>query len=99
MALHEAILRKDLAAIRKMSLPGEMPDMSDEDLRKGLELMALMSPEKIVIEDGYVRGDDAVLYMSGIQGGEKQYGVVRLSRTGGNWRPAGEKWSNTPPKR
>ena len=99
MALHEAILRKDLAAIKKMSLPGEMPNMSDEDLRKGLELMALMSPEKIVIEDGYVRGDDAVLYMSGIQGGEKQYGVVRLSRTGGNWRPAGEKWSNTPPKR
>jgi hypothetical protein len=98
MALHQAILRKDLAAIKKMSLPGEMPDMSDEDLKKGLELMAAMAPEKIVIEEGYVRDDDAVLYMTGMQGGEKQYGTVRLSRVAGNWRPAGEKWSNTPPK-
>ena len=98
MALHQAILRKDIAAIKKMGPPGEMPDMSDEDLKKGLDLLALMTPEKIVIEDGYVRGDDAVLYMSGMQGGEKQYGTVRLKRTNGSWRPAGEKWSNTPPK-
>jgi len=99
MQLHRAILRKDLATIRKMSRPGEMPDMSDEDLKKGLELMAAMTPEKIVIEDGYVRDDDAVLYMTGFQGSEKQYGTVRLSRIAGNWRPAGEKWSNTPPER
>jgi hypothetical protein len=59
--------------------------------------MAAMTPEKIVIEDGYVRDDDAVLYMTGLQGGEKQYGTVRLSRIAGNWRPAGEKWTNTPP--
>lgn len=98
MALHRAILRKDLATIRKMSRPGEMPDLSDEDLKKGLELMAAMAPEKIVIEDGYVRDDEAVLYMTGLQGGEKQYGTVRLSRIAGNWRPAGEKWTNTPPK-
>ncbi|MGH9443767.1 MAG: hypothetical protein ACRD16_16000, partial [Thermoanaerobaculia bacterium] len=96
--LHEAIARKDLAAIRKLSPPGGMPDMSDEDLRKGLELLAVMSPEKIVIEDGYVRGDDAVLYMAGVQGGEKQYGTVRLSKIGGIWRPAGEKWKNSPSK-
>ncbi len=98
MALHAAILRKDVATIRKMSRPGEMPDISDDDLKKGLELMAAMTPEKIVIEDGYVRDDDAVLYMTGLQGGEKQYGTVRLSRIAGSWRPAGEKWSNTPPQ-
>ena len=98
MALHAAILRKDVAMIRKMSRPGEMPDMSDDDLKKGLELMAAMTPEKIVIEGGYVRDDDAVLYMTGLQGGEKQYGTVRLSRIAGSWRPAGEKWSNTPPQ-
>ena len=98
MALHQAILRKDIAAIKKMGPPGDMPDMSDEDLKKGLELLAIMAPEKIVIEEGYVRGDDAVLSMSGMQGGEKQYGTVRLKRVNGSWRPAGEKWSNTPPK-
>jgi hypothetical protein len=97
MALHEAILRRDLAAVKRMSRPGEMSDLSDEDLKKGLELLAIMSPEKVVIEEGYVGGDDAVLYMTGMQGGERQYGTVRLARAGGTWRPAGEKWSNTKP--
>jgi len=96
-AVHDAILRRDLPALKKMSRPGELPDLPDDELKKGLELMALMSPEKIVIEEGYVSGDEAVLYMTGMQAGEKQYGSVRMTRMGGAWRPAGEKWSNKKP--
>ena len=96
LSLQDAIRRKDLAAIRKMK-PADMPDMPDEDLRKGLEIMAAMTPPKITIDDGYVAGDAAVLYVSGVLENEKQYGTVRLSRVGGAWRPAGESWSNKPP--
>jgi len=96
LSLQEAIRKKDLAAIRKMN-PAEMQDVSDEDLRKGLEIMAAMTPLKITIDDGYVAGDSAVLYVSGLVEGVKQYGTVKLSRNGGAWRPAGESWSNKPP--
>ena len=96
LSLQEAIRKKDLAAIRKMN-PAEMQDISDEDLRKGLEIMAAMTPLKITIDDGYVAGDSAVLYASGLVEGVKQYGTVKLSRVGGAWRPAGESWSNKPP--
>lgn len=96
LALQEAIRKKDLAAIRKAK-PADAPDMSDEDLRKGLEIMAAMTPAKISIDDGYVAGDAAVLYVSGVLEGEKQYGTVKLAKVGGAWRPAGESWSNKPP--
>lgn len=96
LALQDAIRKKDLAAIRKAK-PADMPDMSDEDLRKGLEIMAAMTPAKITVDDGYAAGDAAVLYVSGVLEGEKQYGTVKLSRVGGAWRPAGESWSNKPP--
>jgi hypothetical protein len=99
LALQDAIRKKDLAAIRKGAKPADMPDMSDEDLRKGLEIMAAMTPVRITIDDGYVAGDAAVLYVSGILEGEKQYGTVKLSRVGGAWRPAGDSWSNKPPSR
>ena len=96
LALQDAIRKKDLAFIRKAK-PADQPDMSDEDLRKGLEIMAAMTPPKITIDDGYVAGDAAVLYVSGVLEGEKQYGTVKLARLGGAWRPAGESWSNKPP--
>jgi hypothetical protein len=97
LALHEAIVKKDLAAVKKLAGPGSIPELSDEDLKKGLEMMAALSPEKIKIEDGYVSGDDAVLYLTGTLGGEKQYGTVRMEKSSGSWKPAGEKWSNTKP--
>jgi hypothetical protein len=96
LALQDAIRKKDLTFIRKAK-PADSPDMSDEDLRKGLEIMAAMTPPKITIDDGYVAGDAAVLYVSGVLEGEKQYGTVKLSRVGGAWHPAGESWSNKPP--
>ena len=98
LALQDAIRKQDIAAIKKMK-PADMPDMSDEDLKKGLALMAAMTPEKISIDEGYVAGDAAVLYVSGLLEKEKQYGTVNLKKVGGAWHPAGEKWSNTPPAR
>jgi hypothetical protein len=95
-AFKDAIRKKDLAAVRKMK-PPDMPDLPDADLRQGLEAMAAMTPEKLKVDDGYVAGDSAVLYVSGTLGGQKQYGTVRLSKIGGAWRFGGEKWSNKPP--
>ena len=97
-ALHNAIQKRDLAAVRKMK-PADMPDMPDEDLKKGLELMAMMTPAKVTIDDGYVKGDAAVLYVSGTQEGQKQYATIRLTRSAGAWRVGAESWSDKPPSK
>lgn len=95
-AFQDAVRRKDLAAIRKLK-PADVPDMPDDDLKKALELMAAMSPTKVTITEAYINGDTAALYLTGFQGGEKQYGTVRMNKSGGVWRATQEKWSNTPP--
>jgi hypothetical protein len=96
LAFHEAVQKKDLEAVRKWK-PADMPDVSDEELKQGLELMAAMSPAEIKVDDGYVAGDSAVLYVSGTVEGEKQYGTVRMARSEGAWRLTKQKWSNKPP--
>jgi hypothetical protein len=98
LALHAAIQKKDLAAVRKMK-PADMPDMPDEELKKGLELMAIMTPAKVTINDGYVKGDTAVLYVSGTQEGQKQYATIRMARSSGAWHVGDEKWSDKPPSK
>lgn len=95
-AYQQAVQKKDVAAIRKLK-SADMPDMSDKDIREALELMAAMSPSKITISEGYVKGDDAVLYVTGLEDGQKRYGTVRMSRVGGEWQPSNEKWSDKPP--
>ena len=98
LAFEDMIRRKDVAGIRKLK-PAGAPDMSDEDLKAGLELMAAMTPEKITIDDGFVSGDLAVLYVSGTQGGQKQYGTVRMTKSDGAWHPGDQKWSDKPPEK
>jgi hypothetical protein len=96
LAFHAAVQKKDASAVRKWK-PADMPDVSDEELKQGLELMAAMSPPKINVDDGYVAGDSAVLSVSGIVDGEKQYGTIRMVRSEGAWRMTKQKWSNKPP--
>jgi hypothetical protein len=98
LAFHDAVQRKDLAAIRK-SKPADLPDMPDEDLKKGLEVMAAMSPAKVAVQEGFSNGDTAVLYVTGMQGTQKQYGTVQMSRSGGQWRMTKESWSDKPPEK
>lgn len=98
LAFHDAVQKKDLVAIRK-SKPADLPDMSDEDLKKGLEVMAAMSPPKVTVEDGVMTGDTAVLYVTGMLGVQKQYATVQMSRSGGQWRMTKESWSDKPPQK
>ena len=97
-AFEDAVRRKDLAAIRKLK-PADMPDMPDNDLRQALEIMAAMSPEKVVVDDGYIAGDTAVLYVSGTQDGRKSYGTIRMKRVGDNWLATNQNWSDKPPEK
>jgi hypothetical protein len=95
-AFKEAIRKKDVAAVRKAK-PPDMPDLPDAELRQAMDAMAMMTPENLKIDSGYVAGDAAVLYVSGTLNGQRQYGTARLSKSGGAWRYAGEKWSDKPP--
>lgn len=98
LAFEDMIRRKDIAGLRKLK-PAGVADMSDEDLKAGLELMAAMTPAKISIDDGYIDGDSAVLYVSGEQEGKKQYATVRMAKTDGLWRATDQKWADKPPER
>jgi hypothetical protein len=94
----KAIRDKDIAALRKMA-PAPEPEMSDSELRQGVELMAALSPSDLKITRGYVKGDRAVLYLEGTFEGEKQFGTVELVKKGPDWMLEKEHWSNTPPKK
>jgi hypothetical protein len=97
MAFDKAIRTKDAAAIRKMN-PSETKDVSDKDMSDMLELMAAMSPANVKIVEGYQSGDTAVLYLTGVEGGQKRYGTVTMKKSGGAWLPGGQKWSDKPAK-
>jgi len=47
------------------------------------------------IEDGYVKGNIAVLYVTA----RGQYGTVRMSRIEGVWKIGPRKWSDHPPRK
>jgi hypothetical protein len=97
LAFEDMIRRKDIAGLKKLK-PQGVADMSDEDLKAGLEIMAAMTPAKISIDDGYIDGSSAVLYVSGMQDGKKSYGTVRMTKTD-VWRATEQKWSDKPPEK
>jgi hypothetical protein len=97
MAWEKALKDKDVAAMKKFK-PADAPDMPDADLKEAAELLAAMSPSNIKFVDGYINGDDAVLYLTGSEGTEKMYGTVPMKKSGGVWRAVKPSWSNTPPK-
>ena len=97
LAFEAAVQRKDIAAVRKLK-PADMPDMPDEELKQGLEIMAAMSPTKVTVDDGYIAGDTAALYVSGLEEGQKRYATVRMVKgPDGIWRAVQQKWSDKPP--
>jgi hypothetical protein len=98
LAFEDLIRKKDVAGLRKLK-PQGVADMSDEDLKAGLELMAAMTPQKISIDDGFIDGDSAVLYVSGSVDGKKQYGTIRMTKGDGVWRATDQKWSDKAPER
>jgi hypothetical protein len=93
-----AVQKRDLATIRRLK-PASMPDASDEALRKTLAVLAEMSPKEIKLVEGFQKGDLAALYLTGSEDGQKQYGTVRMEKSGGVWRAVDQKWSDRPPKK
>lgn len=98
LAWQEAVRKRDLAAIRRLK-PASMPDLPDDKLKKAIETMVEMSPKEIKLVEGYQKGDLAALYVVGVEDGEKQYGTIRMEKTGDVWRVTDEKWSDQPPKK
>lgn len=97
-AFEAAIRNKDLATVRKMK-PAEEPDLTDEELTQRLELLSLLMATDVQITDGYIDGDHAVLYLTGMSEGEKQYGTAELVKTPETgWTMSKQNWSNVPPQ-
>ncbi|MDA8241901.1 MAG: hypothetical protein M0Z67_16240 [Nitrospiraceae bacterium] len=97
MAYLKAIRDNDIAALRKTNLASKMQNATDEELKRGIEFLAAMTPADAKVTRGYVKGDKAVLYLEGTQEGEKQYGTVEFAREKKAWYIVKENWSNTPP--
>jgi hypothetical protein len=97
MALHAAIVQRDLAAVLKLN--GAMPDpLPPEDkLKAGLEFMAEMEPDAPKITSGFIRGDRAVLYVTGVKENVAQYGTVEVARRNGAWLVTRQSWSDSAP--
>ncbi|MGE5300829.1 MAG: hypothetical protein ACM3MB_07680 [Acidobacteriota bacterium] len=97
MAYLKAIRDKDIAALRKTAPASKMQNATDEELQRGIEFLAAMTPADPKITRGYVKGDRAVLYLEGTQEGERQYGTVEFAREEKAWYIVKEHWGNTPP--
>lgn len=67
-------------------------------MKAGLEFMASMQPDQPKITSGFVRGDRAVLYVTGVQERATQYGTVEVVRKNGAWVVMRQSWSDAPPK-
>jgi hypothetical protein len=98
-AYRKAIRDKDISALRRTAPDADTKEISDSDLEKVIEFMTTISPVTTKITRGYVKGDRAVLYVSGVLEGKKQYGTVELVVKGKTWFIVQENWSNTPPKK
>lgn len=95
-----AVQKKDLKTVKKFApSPEEGIDYNDEELKDMIEFMAELTPKDLKITKGFVKGDRAVLYVTGTLEGEKQYGTVEMIKKEGSWRVKEESWSDTPPEK
>lgn len=94
MAYYEALKKKDNAAMRMIMSLG--PDVSDTELKEQVEMMNAIMPENVKIESGYAKEDKAVLYLTGMLDGQKQYGTVGMEKKNSEWRITKENWSDKP---
>lgn len=91
----KAVKEKNIAVVRTMA-PPKIAGKSDAELLMVMEFLADMTPKDLKITEGYMSGDAAVLYVTGTEDGERQYGTIPLSKSGRYWIVGDQKWSNTP---
>jgi hypothetical protein len=83
-----------VAAIKAFMV--EASELSDEEWKEGCELVVAMLPKEVVLDLGFVRGDQAALYVHGDdEDGSRRWGTVRLAQQGGRWRSS-ESWEAKP---
>lgn len=97
LAYVKTIHTKDLKGFRK-SLSPDKANLSDDELKEGLEFLGQMTPKDLKITRGFMAGDRAVLYVFGTIEKEKEYGTIEMKKTGAEWQMVSEKWSDKPPK-
>ena len=97
LAYVKAIRSGDIKSFRRLFSP-DKADLTDDELKEGLEMLRQMTPEDLTITKGFTAGNHAVLYITGTVEKEKEYGTIEMKKTGGGWQIVRESWSNTPPK-
>jgi hypothetical protein len=96
----KAVQKKDLETVKKFApSPEEGIDYNDEELKEMIEFMAELTPKDLKITKGFIKGDRAVLYVTGTLEEEKQYGTIEMIKKEGSWRVKEESWSDTPPEK
>ncbi len=72
--------------------------MSDKELKDQMDMMAAMTPTDQKIVSGTLKGDTAVLKVTGTLDGKKQYGTIGMRKKSGVWKITKEDWSESPKK-
>ena len=63
-----------------------------------MDMMAAMTPSDIRIVSGTLDADTALLNVTGMQDGKKQFGTIGVKKKGGVWKIMKEDWTETPKK-
>jgi len=95
MTYIKALQKRDGATIRKMA---EVGPASDKELKEQMEMVAAMTPTDLKIASGTLNGDAAVLNVTGMQEGKKQYGTIEMKKKGGVWKITKEEWTESQKK-
>jgi hypothetical protein len=91
MALNKAMLTGDVATLKKLAPPGQMPP--DDQLKQMLPMMKEMAAKNVKIVSGFVSGDSATLNVVGDSMGETgKKGTIQMTQAGGVWRLVKESW-------
>ena len=91
LALNKAMLAGDIATLKKLAPPGEMPP--EDQLKQMLPMMKEMAAKNVRIVSGFVNGTNATLNVTGDSMGEKgKKGTIQMAQAGGVWRLVKESW-------
>ena len=91
MALNKAMLTGDVAILKKLAPPGQMPP--DDQLKQMLPMMKEMAAKNVKIVSGFVSGDSATLNVVGDSMGETgKKGTIQMTQAGGVWHLVKESW-------
>ena len=96
----KAIETNDIASFRKLFQPPAGVELTDNDIKEGIEFMKASAPKDLKITEGYINsaGDRAVVYLTGTEDKERVYGAIEMIKADNVWMVAKENWSNIPPK-